>query len=414
MKLRSKLTWLLLAALVAGGGVYWQSRRAPDQAAATANPPSTPSTSPSTTPPTSSASGAPAVQPVIELPAADVSQIHTQTLIRTLPVTGNLKALNSVVIKARVAGELLGLNGREGDTVKVGQVVAKIDPVEYQRRLRQAEQQADAAKTQIDIAQRQFDNNKALVDQGFISKTALEASEATLLGSKATYNAAVAAADVARKTLEETVLLAPISGQISARLAQPGERVAIDQKLLEIVDLSSLELEATLSPADAMDVRVGQQAQLVLEGRERTLYAQVQRINPNVQANSRSVLVYLRLQNTPGLRQGLYGQGQLELGSRQVLALPLESVRTDKPQPYVQLMVNGRVVHQPVTLGERGVLAGGDASQIWVEVKGVAPDAQVLSARTGALREGLPVRLATTAPATPASVTPSVTPSTKP
>jgi len=395
MKLRSKLTWLLLVALLVGAGVYWQSKRS----AASGN-------APAAAPPAT----APVAEAVVELLPADISQIHTQTLIHTLPVSGNLKALNSVTIKARVAGELLMLSGREGDTVKAGQVMAKIDPTEFQRKLRQAEQQADASKTQIDIAQRQYDNNKALVDQGFISKTALEASEATLAGARATYNAAVAAADVARKTLEDTVLLAPISGQIAARLAQPGERVAIDQKLVDIVDLSSLELEATLSPADAIDVHVGQQAQLTLEGRDRPLYAQVQRINPNVQSNSRSVLVYLRLQRATGLRQGMYGQGQLELGSRQVLALPLETVRTDKPQPYVQLLVDGRIAHQTVSLGERGTLAGSDSNQVWVEVKGMAADAQVLSARTGFLREGFSARLASARPAAPAAVAPSTKP----
>ena len=388
MTLRSKFTWLLLIAVLAGGAAYWQMRRA----AAPAGAPVAPAAA------TSSA----AAEAVVELQPEDVSHLSMQTLTQTLPVSGKLKALHSVSIKARVAGELLMLQGREGDSVKAGQVIAKIDPVEFQRRLRQAEQQADAAKTQIDIALRQYDNNKALVDQGFISKTALEASEATLSGARATYNAAVAAADVARKTLDETVLLAPISGQIAARLAQPGERVAIDQKLLDIVDLSSLELEATLSPADAMDVRIGQQAQLTLEGRDKTLYAQVQRINPNVQSNSRSVLVYLRLQNAPGLRQGLYGQGQLELASRQVTALPLESVRTDKPSPYVQLIVNNKVAHQTVTTGQRGTIAGGNPTQVWVEVKGVADGAQVLSARTGSLREGVNLRIAS--PAAPAPV----------
>ena len=375
MRLRSKITWLLLIAVAVGGGAYWQMRRA-----------ATPGDKPAATKATTAAATA-TPEVVVELQPEDVSRVSIQTLTQTLAVSGNLKALNSVSIKARVAGELLNLQGREGDSVKAGQVIAKIDPVEFQRRLRQAEQQADAAKTQIDIAQRQYDNNKALVDQGFISKTALEASEATLTGARATHNAAVAAADVARKTLEETVLLAPISGQIGARLAQPGERVAIDQKLMEIVDLSSLELEATLSPADAM------------EGRSKTLYAQVQRINPNVQSNSRSVLVYLRLQNAPGLRQGLYGQGQLEIANRQVMAVPLESVRTDKPLPYVQLIVNNRVAHQTVTLGQRGTVAGGNPAQVWVEIQGVTDGAQVLSARTGSLREGVNLRLAAALPA---------------
>jgi RND family efflux transporter MFP subunit len=302
------------------------------------------------------------------------------------------------VVKARVAGEILELNGREGDSVKAGQVVARIDPTEYQRRLRQAEQQADAAKTQIDIAKRQYDNNKALVDQGFISKTTLDTSYATLAGAEATYNAALAGADVARKTLEDAVLRAPISGQVAARLAQPGERASIDARLLDIVDLGSLELEATLSPADSVDVRVGQEAWLNMEGRSEPIKAMVKRINPNVQSNSRSVLVYLGLQNTSGLRQGMYGQGALKLRQSQAIALPLDAVRTDKPQPYVQLIEKDKVVHHIVTTGTRGQLLGQADSVVWVSVQGLPANSQVLPASVGALREGMLIRLASTAP----------------
>ena len=153
MTLRSKFTWLLLIAVLAGGATYWQMRRTAVPAGAPVAP---------------AATAAAATEAVVELQPEDVSHLSMQTLTQTLPVSGNLKALNSVSIKARVAGELLILQGREGDSVKAGQVIAKIDPVEFQRRLRQAEQQADAAKTQIDIALRQYDNNKALVDQCFV------------------------------------------------------------------------------------------------------------------------------------------------------------------------------------------------------------------------------------------------------
>jgi RND family efflux transporter MFP subunit len=352
-------------------------------------------------------SSAPAAPPpvVTAAPAAfmdikptDVITAQTQTLVQSLPISGNLKALNTVVVKARVAGEILELNGREGDSVKAGQVVARIDPTEYQRRLRQAEQQADAAKTQIDIAKRQYDNNKALVDQGFISKTTLDTSYATLAGAEATYNAALAGADVARKTLEDAVLRAPISGQVAARLAQPGERASIDARLLDIVDLGSLELEATLSPADSVDVRVGQEAWLNMEGRSEPIKAMVKRINPNVQSNSRSVLVYLGLQNTSGLRQGMYGQGALKLRQSQAIALPLDAVRTDKPQPYVQLIEKDKVVHHIVTTGTRGQLLGQADSVVWVSVQGLPANSQVLPASVGALREGMLIRLASPAP----------------
>jgi RND family efflux transporter MFP subunit len=330
---------------------------------------------------------------VMDIQASDLLLVEPQMLVNSLPISGNLKAINTVAVKARVPGELIEIKGREGDSVKAGEVVARLDPTEFQRRLRQAEQQADAAKTQIDIAKRQYDNNKALVEQGFISKTALDTSQASLAGAQATYNAALAGADVARKTLEDTVMRSPITGQIASRLAQPGEHVGMDMRLMDIVDLGSLELEATLSPADSVDVRVGQEAALSLEGRAQTINAKVLRINPSVQANSRSVLVYLRLQSTTGLKQGMYAQGDLQLSLSKTVALPLSAVRTDKPQPYVQMLVNNKVAHQTVSLGERGRLATQNNGEQWVAIRDLPPNSQVLPASVGALREGSPVRL---------------------
>jgi len=380
----------LLSAAMVGGGAWYMRSAAPKQDASKAMPP---------------ASVAPAAAPVFEISASDTLVATEQRLVQNLPISGNLKAINTVVIKSRVAGEITQLSLREGDYVKTGQVVARIDPTEYQRKLRQTEQQADAAKAQVEIAKRQYDNNKSLVDKGFISVTALETSFSNLSGAEATYKAALSGADVARKVLEEAVLTSPISGQVSARLAQPGERVSVDVRLLEVVDLNSLELEATMSPADSIDVRVGQQATLQLEGREQAVTAKVQRINPNVQAGSRSVLVYLRLDSVSGLRQGLYGQGQLALGQRQVLAVPLDAVRTDKPQAYVQTIANNKVLHHVVKTGLRGQLLGQTDNTIWVEVIGVPSNSVVLRGTAGALREGLAVRSGST-PSAASAVTP--------
>jgi len=368
---------LLSVAMLAGAGWYVKSAGPKPEANPT---------------PTPNAPVPPAAPTVFEIPASDTLTATEQRLVQNLPISGNLKAVNTVVIKSRVAGEVTQLSLREGDYVKAGQVVARIDPTEYQRKLRQAEQQADAAKAQVDIAKRQYDNNKSLVDKGFISVTALETSFSNLSGAEATYKAALSGADVARKVLDDAVLTSPISGQVSARLAQPGERVSIDMRLLEIVDLNSLELEATLSPADSIDVRIGQQATLQLEGREQAVTAKVQRINPNVQAGSRSVLVYLRLDNTNGLRQGLYGQGQLALGQHLVLAIPLDAVRTDKPQPYVQVIENNFIKHYGVKTGLRGQLPGQTDTNPWVEVSGLPANSVVLRGTAGALREGLAVK----------------------
>jgi RND family efflux transporter MFP subunit len=339
------------------------------------------------------AAQAPKAAVALELTAGDVLTLQNQNLSQGLPVSGALRAANWATVKARVAGELQGLQLREGDSVKAGQTIARIDSTEYNARLSQARQQADAAKAQIDIAQRQFDNNKALVDQGFISKTALDTSQANLNAAKANHQAALAARDVAQKSLDDTVLRAPISGQVSQRLAQNGERVGVDARVLEIMDLSRLELEAAISAQDAATLRVGQAASLSVEGVSAPVQAVVVRINPSAQAGSRAVLVYLSVKAAPeqqaSLRHGLFAQGVLQTGTQQTPAVPLNAVRTDKPAPYVQVIAGSQVKHQNVELGARGDVAG----QTWVAVKGLPDGSAVLSGAVGLVREGTPVKL---------------------
>lgn len=365
--------WILCgvaAAVVLAGGARWASQRKP---AVTVTKPAGAANS-------------------IELSTSDVVQAQKMDMVLGLPVSGTLKASQSAMVKARVAGELLDLVVREGDLVKAGQVIARIDPTEYQARERQAKQQADAALAQVDIAQKQFDNNKALVAQGFISQTALQNAQASLNGAKATQMAAVAALDVTRKALDDANVRSPINGQIAQRLAQPGERVGIDARIVEVVNLSQLELEAAFTAADASLVRNGMKAQLKVEGLDEAITAKVLRINPTAQAGNRSVMVYLGVTGQDGLRQGVFAEGTLGTRSVQALAVPLSSVRTDKPQPYVQMIDGEQVRHVTVQTGTRSEKTLKNITLTWVEVQGLAEGAQVLTASAGAVREGTLVK----------------------
>lgn len=362
MKLRIK--WIVIAAAVVGlgaGGFHtWQTRKQQKllleaQQAAQKDRPS------------------------VQLAATDVVTVQTLVLSQGLPIAGQTKAVNAAFVKARVAGELQELQVREGDFVQAGQIIARVDSTEYAARLRQAQQQAQAAKAQVDIAQRSFDNNRALVEQGFISKTGLDASASNLAAAQASFSAAQSGAEVLQKAVEDTVLRAPIAGQVAQRLAQNGERVAIDGRVVEIVDVRRLELEATVAVAEAMQVRVGQSAQLSFEGAAQPVAARVVRINPNATPGSRAVMVYLAITGNEALRQGLYAQGLLATGSVSALALPISAVRTDKPAPYVQMLDGDRVRHVPVVMGARGELN----QQTMVEVSGVAAGAQVLIGGVG-------------------------------
>ncbi|MHB1123308.1 MAG: efflux RND transporter periplasmic adaptor subunit [Ramlibacter sp.] len=366
------LKWLALLVLLAlvAAGVWraWSARQAQQEALATAT--------------------AGREQPVVELAATDAVRAEQRQLTQGLPISGSLKAVNSALVKARAAGELQGLAVREGDRVRAGQVIARIESTEYAARVRQAQEQAGAAKAQIEIAQRQWNNNKALVDQGFISRTALDTSLNNLNAAQANHQAALAAVEVARKSLDDTVVRAPIAGFVAQRLAQPGERVGIEARIVEIVDLSRLELEATLSAADSLAVRVGQEAQLQVEGKPEPVRARVARINPSAQPGSRSVLAYLAIEAPAGLRQGLFAQGTLHTGVVRAVAVPLSAVRTDKPAPYVQVVENDQVLHRTVHPGARGAVG----AETMVAVTGLNEGALVLRASVGPLREGTAVR----------------------
>jgi RND family efflux transporter MFP subunit len=338
----------------------------------------------------------------IELSENDIAVAQTMTMTQGVRVTGTLKAVRTAMVKARVAGELVMLEVREGDPVKIGQIVARVDNTEYLARQRQAQQQAEAARAQVDVAQRQFDNNNALVNQGFISKTALDTSMANLNGAKASYQAALSALDVSTKALDDSVLRAPINGLVSQRFVQPGERVAIEARIIEIIDLSQLELEATLTSAEAVNLKVGQIAKLLVEGTSEEVSARVLRINPSTQTGSRSVLVYLGLQSHPLLRQGVFVQGSLGTQKVQAVVVPLESVRSDKTKPYVQTLQDNQVVHLQVELGAKGE-ADGKAVMALKEIK---EGTKVLAPSAGAVRDGTLITQAAKAPVLPASTKP--------
>ncbi len=342
-----------------------------------------------------SASATPTLQTQIEIAQTDVLLVQERSLTQTLGVSGTVKALNYAVIKAKVAGELKEVTVREGDRVNAGQVLARIDPIEYQQRWNQLKEQAAAAKYQLEIAQRQWDTNKALVDQGFISKIALDNSQASLQSAIASHRAAIAGADVARKALDDSVLVAPFAGVIAVRSANPGERVGIDARVMELVDLSQLEIETPLTPSDSVDVRVGQTARIQIEDRPQMVSAKVKRISPSAQAGSRSVMVYLSIDSPEGLRHGLFAKGQIQLKTLQALSLPLSAIRTDRAKPYVQVVEKvgetQQVVHKTVELGLRGIDAQQPETDTWVAVTGVSANSQVLIGQVGSLREGLRV-----------------------
>jgi RND family efflux transporter MFP subunit len=342
----------------------------------------------------------PAAALAIDLAPSDVLVVRPLELVRTLDISGGLKAVESAVVKARVAAEVKEISVREGDRVKAGQLLGRLDATEFTLRLRQAEQQAASAKSQLDIAERTLTNNKALVEQGFISLNALDTSVMSAAGARSSLQAAQAAADLARKSVADCEIRAPLSGIVSQRFVQPGERVPLDTRLLEIVDLSRIELEAAVSPDDVGAVQVGSRARLQVDGLAQPVAAKVVRINPSTQAGTRSVLTYLALDPQPGLRQGLFARGAIELQRKSALAVPASAVRVDQARPYVLVIEGNRAVQRAVALGTRGDATFGSEPESAIEIAtGLAAGETVLRGSVGTVRDGTPVHVASPASA---------------
>lgn len=157
-------------------------------------------------------------QPSVELGPADLPQAQRVNLQKVLQISGALKSVNAAVVKTRATCELQGLIVREGEFVKAGQVLGRVETTEYLARLRRAQQQAELATGKVENAQLSLESNKSLLAQGFISRTALDTSHNNLTSAQANYKAAQASGDAMVKALDDTVLRAPIGGQVAQRL----------------------------------------------------------------------------------------------------------------------------------------------------------------------------------------------------
>lgn len=331
---------------------------------------------------------------------ADLAVARQGVLIQTLPISGSLEAVNAVLLKSRVSGEILALKAREGDQVRAGQLMATVDAQEYRQRLEQARQQAASAQAQWQIAKRTLETNQGLVAQGFISKNALDTSQSNAAAAKANALAAQAAQAVAQEALDDTKIISPINGIVAKRHTQQGERVSPESPVMQIVDLASLEIEINLRPQELAQVRVGTTGRLTVEGIDQPLAAKVARINPAADPATRAIKVYLSIERHPALRQGLFAQGQLELSKQNLLTIPKSALRRDAAGDFVQVIRSGQIAHQRVTPGPVGQLEGEPQAEPMVSIaSSLSAGERLLKESLGVLSPGTAVELAGGAPA---------------
>ena len=369
---RRKLALAGIAGLIvlSAGAVAWQTTRAP------AAQPAIAGTAPS--------------ERLLELIPAELHTIKPRGLVDIVRFTGTTQPIDQTIVKSRVAGRLAEVMVREGDKVTKGQLLARFETTELQARVNERQSSVEAARADLRWAARDRSDKEALAARNIVSQSALDQARATAEQKTSLVSMAEAQLEVARKNLADADVLAPFDGVVGERIANQGESLPIDGKILALLDTSHVEVAAQMPAADVVRMKVGQQALVTLEGfGERGFEATVTRISPTAQPGSRSILVYVEiLDRHEGLRGGLFAQGTINVQEKShALAVPVAAMRKDDQGDFVLAVENGQLVRKPV-----GAVRTWSRGEL-VEVKGLEAGLRIVSAPLPGLKAGQRVKV---------------------
>lgn len=290
----------------------------------------------------------------VELAAADTAVAGPKTLARVLPISGSIAPIVEATVKSKVSGEVEEVTVREGQGVTAGEIIARVDSRNLQAQYDRELAAVEKAVADLDIATLNRDKNRRMLELRFIPQSTYEASESAYAGSVASVKLAQAQARLARIGLDDALIRAPFAGTISKRLVQPGEKLSPDTPVAALVDLRQMVLEAAIPAAEIPGIQVGQRARFTVGGfGAREFRGEVGRINPTVNDASRTISVYITVENPDNaLKGGMFAQGEVLLEATEpVLAVPLRAVRSESGVPVAYVVSDGRIDRRVITPG---------------------------------------------------------------
>jgi membrane fusion protein (multidrug efflux system) len=338
-----------------------------------------------------------------ELSKGDVVAVQARALSINLPLSGSLAPLAQATVKSKTSGVVLDASLREGMTVTAGQVLARLDGADQNARVAQQQAMVDEASARLALAQKNNQNSQALLKQNYISQNSVDTTQNSVALAQASLKSAQAQLQLARIAQNDTQIRSPMSGVISKRHVQAGEKLSPDMPVYTIVDLQQLTLEAHVPASEIPRVKVGQEVQFKVEGYDgRAFTGKVARISPTAEMGSRSMLVFISVNNADhALSGGMFAKGAITTKKSAVMPIiPVAALRKDKDVDVVYKIEGGKIVSQPVKLG----LRNDDEGSVEV-IDGLADGASLVIGKLEGVKPGVKVRMAGAAvPATPVLV----------
>lgn len=300
----------------------------------------------------------------------EVAQVERRPLSASYSGTASLQAPNEAQVVAKTSGVLLELRAEEGDRVKAGQVLARLDA----ERSRLEVERAEAAMRKLEA---EYERAQELFARKLIAADAHERIRYDL-------DTARAAWELMRLELSYAKVEAPISGVIAERMVKEGNLIQTNQALFRIVDADRLEAVLNVPERELATMKSGLPVNMRVDALPgRSFEGTVDRVSPVVDAGSGTFRVTAAFEGgETGLRPGMFGRVDVIYSQREdVLTVPRSALLQDQGEPAVFAVREGKAVRQAIELG----YVNGEVAEV---VSGLAEGDQVITTGKVAVREG--------------------------
>jgi membrane fusion protein (multidrug efflux system) len=313
------------------------------------------------------ANAAPAGPPVLDIGKENTITVSTDDIVTGPAVSGTLAPKLQATVRAEVGGAVLTVTAEQGQAVRRGQLLARIEARTAGEAVTSAESSVRSQEQALELARRELARAEKLVSAGAVAERAVEAARNDVVRLESEVSSARSRLSNARKTLGDATVTAPITGIVAARPVNAGDVVAPGTELYTIVDPSSVQLEASVPSESLSMVKVGADVAFEVRGYPgQSFTGKVERISPTADPTTRQVPIWVTVDNRSGrLVSGLFADGRVTQASRKGLVVPLSVVSDIDARPSVLRIRGGKVEKVPVQLGlvdpqnERAEVAGG-------------------------------------------------------
>ncbi len=362
------------------------------------------------TPPATTAAATSALAgPALLIAAEDVHTVRNNTLASGPSITGSIQPERRADLRAEVSAIVMQVLKENGDVVRRGDLLVRMDDTAIRDSLASAEAASRAADQAFDQAERQFQRMTTLRTSGMASAQALDDAENRRNAAQSEREAAKARAVVARQQLARTEVRAPFDGIVSDRKASAGDTAQIGKELVKVIDPASMRFEGLVSADHIGSVKTGQNVTFRVNGYgEQDFAGKVRRVNPSANSTTRQVEVLVDFADKKQPRlAGLYAEGRVETETSNALTVPATAVVRDGDKSLAWRLKGDALQKVALVVGDRDVRTGD-----FIVKSGLAEGDKLIRHPSSALKDGQKIDAGTAqanAPATKAAAVTSTT-----